>query len=68
MSFSSSCKPYFPQPLPQLLPVLPGYLSFFPFFPFPLSFPFPFSFFHSFSFFFFFLFFISSPSFPPLIF
>jgi hypothetical protein len=28
----SSCKPYFPQPLPQLLPVLPGYLLFFFFF------------------------------------
>jgi hypothetical protein len=43
VSFSSSCKPYFPQPLPQLLPVLPGYLLFFFFFfffpyPFPLLF------------------------------
>jgi hypothetical protein len=35
-----SCKPYFPQPLPQLLPVLPGYLLsffFFFFFPYPFS-------------------------------
>ena len=52
---SSSCKLYFPQPLTQLLPVLPGYLLFFFFF---FLFPYPFSLKPSF--------FISS--FPPLIF
>jgi hypothetical protein len=56
-----SCKPYFPQPLPQLLPVLPGYLYFF-FFSF---FPFLFLFFTSSLFFFFFLsiFYLFLPSF-----
>jgi hypothetical protein len=74
---SSSCKPYFPQPLPQLLPVLPGYLYFFFYLYFSSSFSysffFPFFLFYfslvlfSFSFFFLSIFFFFLSSLLPFL-